>query len=308
MNTKSAAPAHIALVIANASWGLVSPVAKHLLLMGPVSGLCLSGVRIFGATALFWLTSLLLPEKWLRHEKISKGDWLPIFISSLLIITFNQALYIIGLEHTSPIDSSVVSSTTPIFTMVLAALFISEPITRLKGIGVALGLTGALMLIFSEAGQDVAASNPALGNAMCLVAQVCASIYYVFYKGLASRYSAFTLMKWMFLFSSATYVLPFCLAPMAGVDWAALPLAAWGDIAFIVVFPTFVSYTIIPFEQKRLKPTLVSMYCYLQPVTSFVYSALIGLALFTVTKSVAIALIFLGVYMVTQSAHRKPSI
>lgn len=297
--------AHAALVLANASWGLISPVIKHLLLMGPISALALSGLRILGATALFWIVSFAVPSKWLPKEKIARRDWLPIFVSSLLIITLNQALYIIGLEYTSPIDSSVVSSTTPIFTMILAAIFISEPITRLKGFGVLLGMIGTLMLIFSEAHTDTHATNPMLGNSLCLVAQFCAAVYYVFYKGLASRYSAFTLMKWMFLFSAASYALPFCIGDLMEVSWAQMPLAGWADAAFIIVFPTFIAYTIIPFAQKRLKPTLISMYNYLQPVFSFIYSAIIGLAVFTFTKSVAIALIFVGVYMVTQSGKQR---
>ena len=291
---------HVAMLFANMVWGIMSPVSKTVLMSGLISPIALSAMRIAGGALLFWLCSLLLPRSVVKREKVAPRDMLKIFMASLLIITANQALYIIGIGFTSPIDSSVMSTITPIFTMIFAAIFISMPITWLKASGVALGLGGALMLVLSDPGGDTHASNQLLGDSLCLIAQVCAALYYVLFSGIITRYSAFTLMKWMFLFSAITYV-PCAMPWIVEVQFSAISLDLWLSIAYIIVFATFLGYLLIPISQRVLKPTVVSMYNYFQPLTAALLTAILGIGEFGPMKIVATGLIFAGVWFVTQS-------
>lgn len=291
---------HVAMLFANMVWGIMSPISKTVLMSGLISPIALSAMRIAGGALLFWLCSLLLPRSVVKREKVTPRDMLKIFMASLLIITSNQALYIIGIGFTSPIDSSVMSTITPIFTMIFAAIFISMPITWLKASGVALGLGGALMLVLSDPGGDTHASNQLLGDSLCLIAQVCAALYYVLFSGIITRYSAFTLMKWMFLFSAVTYV-PCAIPWLVEVQFSAIGLNLWLSIAYIIVFATFLGYLLIPISQRVLKPTVVSMYNYFQPLTAALLTAILGIGQFGPMKVVATALIFAGVWFVTQS-------
>jgi drug/metabolite transporter (DMT)-like permease len=75
---------------------------------------------------------------------------------------------------------------------------------------------------------------------------------------------------------------------------------AW-QIAFVVFFATFIAYFLIPIGQKRLRPTLVSMYNYVQPIIATIISIIIGLDHFTWKKAVAMVLVFIGVWIVNQS-------
>ena len=56
----------------------------------------------------------------------------------------NQGLFIWGLNTTSPVDASIIATAVPIFVMILAALILKEPITRMKTFGVLLGICGAI--------------------------------------------------------------------------------------------------------------------------------------------------------------------
>lgn len=298
---------HLAMFFSNSMWGLMSPISKEVLLLGGATPLItpfgLSAMRIWGATILFWVFSWILPESIIPREKLERKDILKVFFASLLIITSNQALYTIGIGYTSPIDASVITTLTPIFTMIFAAMFIHEKITPLKAIGVALGLSGALLLVTAGADHASAnATNPILGNTLCIVAHISAALYYVIFKDIISKYSPFMLMKWMFLFSAIT-IAPFTYDEMLATQWSQIPLFAYADIAFIVVIATFIGYLLVPYSQRRIKPTLVSMYDYLQPVTSAFYSILLGLAALSGDKLLATALIFLGVWVVTQSRN-----
>ena len=300
-DTRKILPGHIAMFFATVMWGAMSPIAKNVMGEGGIDGLGLSVIRIGGGAFLFFMASLL-PKRITGDAKVSYKDFLPLFLASILMISANQGLFIMGIQYTSPVDTSVMCTLTPIFTLILAAIFIGQPLTLLKVTGVVLGLSGALIMALSEEGGEIA-PNPLLGNTMCMIAQICAAIYYVFFLKLIDKYPPFTIMKWMFLFSALTYI-PSMLPFVDPIDWGSLDMELWLDLAYIIIFPTFIAYLIIPFSQKLLKPTVISSYAYLQPVVSAVLSALMGLALFDSNRVIATILIFIGVFLVSYSTVR----
>ncbi|MDE5845016.1 MAG: DMT family transporter [Muribaculaceae bacterium] len=300
-NSKNAWSGHIAMLFANFCWGAMSPLSKNILESGVTDGLTLSVIRIVGATLVFVVAGFFLPESVApRHEKIERKDWVQIVVASFLMITINQGLYIYGIQFTSPVDASIMSTLTPVFTMICAALIISMPITWLKGLGVALGLGGALMMVLGDQGSTEKAINPMFGNTMCLIAQLCAALYYVLFRNIINRYSPYTLMKWMFIASTVTFGLPL-LPRLLSCNFAAFTPAIWWSIAYIIVFATFIGYLLIPFSQRLLKPTVISMYSYFQPVTSAILATVLGLATFGLIKIAATVLIFAGVFAVSRS-------
>lgn len=295
---------HLAMLAANMVWGAMSPICKGVLESGAISGTALSAVRILGGTLLFLVTGLFLPRSIKGEERVARGDLAKMFVASILMISANQALYIIGIGYTTPIDSAVMSTLTPVFTMLLAAIFIAMPLSWMKTGGVALGLGGALIMVLIGGGRGAVATNPALGDTLCLLAQMCAALYYVLFAGFSRRYTPFTMMKWMFIFSSLSYV-PCTLPWLLATDWGAISLTSWLSIAYIVVFATFIGYLLIPFSQRLLKPTVVSMYTYFQPTTAALLAAVMGFAQFGVVKIVATLMIFAGVWFVTRSPSGK---
>ena len=107
-------------------------------------------------------------------------------------------------------------------------------------------------------------------------------------------------MKWMFLFSMLV-ALPFNARHLVQVPFAQMESKILWQVAFVVVFATFVAYFLIPVGQKRLRPTLVSMYNYVQPIIATLISIYIGLDHLTWKKLVAMVLVFTGVWIVNQS-------
>lgn len=288
--------AHIAMLAANLGWGVMSPVSKAVLMTGEISPLALSGIRITGGALLFFIFSWILPPSMQTRQHIERCDWWKLIVCSTLIISANQGLFILGIGLTNPVDSSVMSSLTPVFTMLLAAIFLGNKITWLKATGVAVGLGGVILLVTSSAVSEIAV-NPLAGNLLCLGAQICAAIYYVSFGGIIEKYSPYTLMKWLFYISAITYV-PICMPQMIVVDYTTLPEAVWLEIAYIITVATFIGYLLIPFSQRRLTPTVVSMYSYLQPVFAAIVAVTLGVGDFGWTKALSTLLIFLGITLV----------
>lgn len=187
------AKGHLAMLGANVMWGLMSPVAKMVFAAGVVAPMIMVDFRVAGAAALFWLTSLFLPR-----EHVPLRDILRLAGAGMLGVLFNQGFFIVGVSLTSPGEASLVTTTMPMWVMLLAWLILREPITPKKAGGIVLGAAGAIILIAGSGGQ-VRGSNPALGDVIVLLAQLSYALYLTLYRNFIRKYSLVTLMKWMFL-------------------------------------------------------------------------------------------------------------
>jgi drug/metabolite transporter (DMT)-like permease len=287
---------HLAAAGAYAIFGLNIIFNKDVANSGMVPPVVLFVLRAAGATALFWLVSLLLPR-----EKVPGRDLWRMALASFLGLFVPQMSFLIGIGMTTSIDSAVLGSMTPVYTMCFAFAFLGEPITFKKAGGVALSLAGVLLLIFNSvhAAEGVLRTQP-MGVVLMLVNGVSFAAYLGTFRPLITRYGVVTLMKWMFLFS-LLLSLPFSMGGLMQMDFAALtPRVGW-EVAYVIVFATFVAYFLIPVGQKHLRPTLVSMYSYLQPMIATTLSIAIGMDVFTWQKAIAAVLIFGGVILVNRS-------
>lgn len=286
------------MLVAAVLWCAMSPIAKHVMLSGAVPSLALSAIRIVGGAAVFWIAGLFLPERVSGDGKVSVRDIPVLILMSVLIISANQGLYIVGIGFTTPFEATVMTTMTPVFTLLIAAVFISMPMTLMKVAGVALGLGGALLLAFSSRdGVGEVARNPMLGNLMCLGAQLCAAIYFTMFRKIIDRYHPFTLLKWLFLGGALIWV-PFTWPSLSEIRPDLIDTTITLELLFIVIFPTFLSYLLMVYAQQRLKPTSVSMYSYIQPLTAAALAAFMGLAAFGWANIFATVMIFAGVAMV----------
>jgi drug/metabolite transporter (DMT)-like permease len=285
---------HISLLVAYLVFGLNTPISKAILTAGNMSAMALTFYRFAGAAALFWLASLFV-----KREHVSLRDIILLNLASLFAIFTNQMSFVVGLSMTSPVDASVITTLVPVMTMLFASFFLKEPITWKKVIGVMVGTFGALLLIFN--GNIVSHDTASMeGNLLCLLSCFAFAIYLTAFKRLIVRYSAITSMKWMFL-SATVCSFPFCRRDISAIDYLSMPAGIYLRIAFVVVLATFVSYLLIPTGQKLLRPTIVSMYNYIQPLVSSFIAVILGMDVFGWVKTLAALLIFLGVYIVTQS-------
>lgn len=295
MNNDKNLRGHLFALTANVMWGLMSPIGKSAL--QEFSAVSVTTFRMVGAAAAFWIFSLFCKQEHVNHR-----DMLRIFFASLFALVFNQGIFIFGLSLTSPIDASIVATTLPIVTMIIAAIYLKEPITNKKVLGIFVGAIGALTLILSsQAGNS--GNGSIWGDLLCLTAQISFSIYLTVFKGLTQQYSAVTINKWMFVYASLCYI-PFSCHDISLIQWASVPTIAIVEVLYIVLGGSFLAYLCIMTAQKLLRPTVVSMYNYMQPIVATTVTIILGIGSFGWQKGIAIALVFLGVYIVTQSKSR----
>ena len=286
--------AHAAVLLANIIFGLGVPVTK-LLLDQWVSPMAYMATRCLGAAAIFWLISLFLPR-----EKVAPRDLTVIILGGLLGIVVSQTLTAWALTFTTPVYFSLIATLTPVATMLCAALFIGEKIS-VRGIaGVALGVAGAMLMVFIG-WQGGSGKNDILGIALTLLSMLTWAVYLIITRKVSARYTAVTQMKWVFL-ASAIAVLPFSVTDLqsATLYSAATQWSGLAEMAFIVVFATVAGYFAIPFAMRYLKATTVSVYTNLQPIVASQVAIALSQDVLTWDKPVALVLVLLSAWLVTK--------
>ena len=298
MDNKKPLFAHLCMFFACAFWGLMAPLGKDAMTHG-LTGIDMVTFRVAGAAVLFWVASIFVKKE---HPPVK--DILLLGLAGMFGLVFNQCCYTIGLSITSPINSSIVTTSMPIFAMLLSALILKEPITGKKAGGVFMGFSGALLLILTSATADNSKVGDLRGDLLCMFAQLSFAFYLSMFNKLIKRYSVFTVNKWMFTFA-ALVITPFTFSHVSSIAFSEITVKTWLETMFVVVVCTFVCYILTMQAQQVLRPTVVSVYNYVQPAVAVFVSVLSGLGVFKLTHALAVVLVFFGVRFVTKSRKRS---
>ncbi|SDD66497.1 Permease of the drug/metabolite transporter (DMT) superfamily [Pricia antarctica] len=252
--------------------------------------------RVIGAALLFWMLSPFGPK-----EKIDRKDYGRMLLCAFLGMGINMLAFFKGLSLSTPINSSVLVTTTPIIVLILSAIFIKEKIGAKKIFGIAIGLTGAVALIFFGPSLREDAPNIPLGNFLVLMNSVFYGSYLIGAKTLIVKYHPFTFMKW--LFTLGIFIcLPFGYRDFVQVDFVNLPFEAVWRIGFVILGTTFCTYLFNIFALTQLKASTVSAFVYIQPLIGILFAVAMGKDSLSILKISAACLVLLGVYLASSKS------
>lgn len=284
--------ANLSMIVSKTLGGLNMNALKYLLplWMAPLTGVTLRCV--FAAVA-FWIIGMFTkPETSTRKEKLS------LFLLGALGIYGFMFFYLIGLSKTTPVSSSIFTSLQPIWVFILAVIFFKEKMTKMKVTGILIGLGGALLCILTQKSDELAA-DALTGNLFCLLSSIAYAIYLVLSNRLLGEVGSITLLRYTFTGAACSALI---VTAFTGFDahLFTLPLH-WTPIlllAFILIFPTVISYLLIPIGLKNLSTTLVALYGYLILIVATIVSLIVGQDRFSWYQMIAIGLICSSVYFV----------
>ena len=282
----------IAAFLATSIYGINHTVAKEVM---PIyigsSGFIM--LRLLGATLIFWLISLFTP-----NEKIEKKDFLKILLASILGMCVNMLAFFRGLELSTPINSGIIITLSPVLVLILSYFFLKEKVTVKKIIGILIGFSGAVFLILNSSKTGINAPNIPLGNSFFLLNASAYAGYLIVIKPLTSKYNIFTLMKWLFLIGLVLST-PITFNQFIEVNWTELPWFAIWRMAYVVIGTTFLTYLFNIYALKTLSPTTVGSFIYLQPIITIGFALITGNDVLDTTKLFSCLLVFIGIYLVS---------
>lgn len=257
-------------------------------------------LRVGGAAILFWILSIFTPK-----EKIQREDWKILLAAALLGMVVNMLSFFKGLSLSTPINSAVLVTITPIIVVLLSAIFLKEKIGVKKITGIGLGFMGALGLILfgHEIRQD--APNIFVGNLLFVLNATSYGAYLIVVKSLINKYHPITLMKWLF---GMAFIInfPITIAEFNQIQWEAMPVEIFGAVGFVILGTTFLTYLFNAFALTTLKASSVGAFVYLQPLIGIIYAVLSGKDQLSPIKIMGTAAVLVGVYLATSKQSSKP--
>lgn len=289
----------IAALAATTIYGLNHTIAK-VVMPNYIEGFGFIQLRLIGAGLIFLIISFFIP-----NEKIDTSDYLRLFFAALLGMCINMLMFFKGLQLSTPINSSVIITLTPIMVLLLSYVFLKEKIGFIKLSGILMGFTGALVLIVY--GKKIAANAPniMLGNIMFLINASAFAGYLVLSKPLTEKYHTITLMKWMFMIG-IVLSFPITYIEFKEVEWTALPFFAIWRMGFVVIGTTFLTYMLNMYALKSLPASTIGAFIYIQPLIAIFYAIITGNDSLDLIKFIAIILVFSGVYLASKKLKKIP--
>ena len=282
--------AHIALLFANIIYALNYGWAKDVMEGGYLEPFAFILIRAIGATLLFWVVSLFF------SECVENKDKLKLLLCGIFGVAANQLLFFKGLDQTTRINASIIMVASPIIVALFSAVLIKEKPSATRIVGILLGLTGACFIILQGESNNQGASL--IGNLLIVLNATSYGLYLVLVKPLMKKYSPITVVKWVFTFG-LIIVTPFGLTEIDTIVWE-MPNDILLKVGFVVIFTTFFTYLFNIYGVKRVSPTVVSSYIYLQPILTSIIAAFSGTETITIMMVISSIIIFIGVYLVSK--------
>jgi drug/metabolite transporter (DMT)-like permease len=293
---KSAAAPHLALIAVQvlfATWPIVGKIALRT-----VPSVALVGFRVAGAA----LALLILGRLSGTLQTIETGDWPLLIVSSMLGLVLNQLLFTKGLSLTTAINATLLSTTIPVFTLLVGVVLGTDRATLRRLLGIALAAAGVLYLI----GPGRAQFSPAtrIGDLLIVSNSLCYGAYIAVSKDLMKRYNALSVITWIFV-AGCVVTVPAGAVSLAHISLGSISWRVWLTILYIIVLPTAGAYYLNGWALARVPPSTVAVYVYLQPLIAFVVAPIILGESLSVHAVVASLLIFAGVLVVTRRRSAK---
>jgi drug/metabolite transporter (DMT)-like permease len=296
-HSNHAAAPHLALILVQilfATWPIVGKIALR-----SVPSVALVGFRVAGAS----LALLILARASGRLQKIERSDWPLLIISSMLGLVFNQLLFTKGLSLTTAINATLLTTTIPIFTLLVGVAMGTDRATLRRLVGIALAAAGVLYLI----GLGRAGFSPAtrMGDSLIVANSFCYGAYIAVSKNLMKRYNSLTVITWIFIIGCVVTI-PAGAVSLAPVALASISWKVWLAILYIIVFPTAGAYYLSVWALARVPPSTVAVYIYLQPLITFALAPMVLGESLSFRTLIASLLIFAGVLVVTRRKRSTP--
>lgn len=258
----------------------------------------LNVLRVLVTTSLLWLISGF--ER--GANQIQKKHFFLFLLCGITGVAINQLLFIKGISITFSSHAALLMLCTPILITIIAFFILKEPLRILKVVGLAIGISGAILLISSKKSQG-AGNNIVLGDILIVLNAVSYAFYFVLAKPLMQNYTAMQVMRWVFTFGTL-FIIPFGWKEFTEVHWQEFSAIDYLAISFVVLAATFFAYYLNAYGLQHLDASATGAYIYLQPVFATIVASLVLHEKISIFELIAAAMIFSGVYLVNRKYPR----
>ena len=289
----------VALFVARVFSGLNVNAMSYLLpvWIAPIGGVT---VRLVFGAIVFWVVSIFS-----KPENVAWNDKLKLMALGAFGIFGYMSLYALSISYTTPVNFAIFNAMQPLWVVVVSALLYHESIEGRKLTGLAIGFAGALLCILSEPAAGTA-TDARLGNVLAILSSIIYSVYLVLSARFVGHLASVVILRYTF---TAAAVVALIVSSFIGFDAPVFedeahytPLLV---LLYVLVFPTVVTYFLIPVGMKYLDSAVVALYGYVTLIVATGVSLLLGMDKFDPMVIFSLLLIGVSIYWVGVSDKKK---
>ena len=210
---------------------------------------------------------------WEKVEKIEPADRIKIFGAAILMGIVKKMCMMFGLSQTSPIDGSIIGTSTPLLVLLLSVAVGLEHFTKMRVGGLLLGMAGAVAIILSS---NTHAHSGIIGNLLIFTSACVSAIYMVWFKQIVAKYKPTTILRWIYC-SSAIIMLPIGAHDIVTTNFGNMSSEIILATLFVLIVPTYLPNLLLNYSLSVVPPTISSIYAYIQPIVAIILTVAMGL-------------------------------
>ena len=296
MTTSKPILSHLALLLCNVIWACDYPFYSLVL------GRYISPMAMVSASLLIAALFSLTPLLWGDRESVEPRDRLKIFGAAMLRGVARKLGMMFGLVQTSPIDGSIIGTSTPLIVLLLSVIVGVERFSKAKLAGLLLGMAGAIAIIISS-NSGTHDKSGVVGNILILTSACVSAAYMVWFKRLIGKYRITTILRWIYC-SSAIVMLPIGAHDIFTTNFATMDTKIILAALFVLIVPTYLPNLLLNYSLRFVAPTVTSIYAYIQPIVAISLAVAMGLDKPHLDTLLFAAIIFIGVGLVVSDERR----
>jgi drug/metabolite transporter (DMT)-like permease len=263
------AGALVAVLVATLLWGGSFPVSKYALQQ--LSPLALASLR-FTLAAVLYTGVLMVGRR--RYPTIAIRDWPMLVGLSLLGVTLHFWIQYTAVALTTATHAALLIATAPIWVIILARLWTSESLGRLRWLGTAVSYAGvALIVLGSGATAGVATPVGQLrGDVLMVFDAGVWALFTVLGRTITRRYPPFLVTAWVGIIGCIG-LLPLGIGSGLIEALPDLDMGTWLAVLFLAGPCTLLGYGGWYYALSRVDASRIAPFQYLQPLYAAVIAA-----------------------------------
>lgn len=257
------------------------------------------------------LAVLLIERLFIRHPLPEGRDALRVITLGLIGVFLVQILVVWGLHQTTAFHSALIMSTIPILTLTFSILLGRETYHIQKILGILIGFAGvSILFFFSKNPNTPLPSTYLTGDFIVLLNAIAFSWFLIGSQKILQKYSSFSFMAYCYIVSAILFSVLFVgenLITKQQTGFAflqQLDSSAWLLVAYVVAFASIGSYTLNNYALRRVTPSIVAIYIFIQPLISAITGFYLLGEPFNVQMGLATIITFVGVMMATTATNK----
>lgn len=243
---------------------------------------------------------VLLPFTWrdlVRNRDTVRREWRLIALLAATGMALFHIVQYSALNRTGATNVALMLVLCPAAIPVFARIFLGERMTRRQGVGIAVSLCGAVVLITRGRWQALADFDFATGELIAFVGMLLWSVYCVLAKRRPPALGGYTMLAAIMLFASPM-ILPFYLWESLTLRTPALTWQSAGTILYMSVLASVLAYVLFNRAVEMIGPVRAGPSQHLVPAFAILFAMIALDERLALYHLAGVALIGLGIALV----------